>query len=448
MNSANPANPSGLPNLFNSRMVLLLLFISFRLLVLFYDLPFLDAKVEPTRYEVFTMDHVRVSQIGIVRTGDFWLYYMFARFSDIGKLPYRDYWYEFPPVAPAISLGVYSLIQNRDVTFKSFVPYAVVLSMVLAMFDTGSLLLMRRIGTRLHGAAVGVALSWIFALNIVFFVHSYRTFEPVVVFAILLSVERFTAGRNISGALAVAFGVLSKITPLIILAAVWRLRDTATALKVTVVVGAITLAGLAVMILPNPAFGVASLQAQFNKASYETVWALIDGNWRPGNFPLERDTVETAYGVYGNPAVIPWWARGIIFGGLGLLVFLQTRRRDAYGFLAFVTITHIIFYLWSQGWSPQWLSVILPLILLCFPTQRTVLFTVMLAVLSALEFPILYIQRSPSPTDEQLLSWNIAFSAVIIARTLIFVGYAYLLYQELRKPSSVSNTKAAYGSAA
>jgi len=27
-----------------------------------------------------------------------------------------------------------------------------------------------------------------------------------------------------------------------------------------------------------------SLTAQFNKASYESIWALIDGNYRTGNF--------------------------------------------------------------------------------------------------------------------------------------------------------------------
>ena len=95
-----------------------------------------------------------------------------------------------------------------------------------------------------------------------------------------------------------------------------------------------------------------SFTAQFQKASYQSVWALIDGNYTTGNF----GTVESHFspeqaGLIDdkNPAVVPSWLRLGVAGLIGLFVFMRTKRLDSIGLVAFVGITLLIFYLQSQG---------------------------------------------------------------------------------------------------
>ena len=60
--------------------------------------------------------------------------------------------------------------------------------------------------------------------------------------------------------------------------------------------------------------------------------------------------------------------------------------------VAFVAITLLIFFIQAQGWSPQWLAQIAPLMLLCFPTRDGVTAVVLLALVTFAEYPFLFIR--------------------------------------------------------
>jgi hypothetical protein len=177
-----------------------------------------------------------------------------------------------------------------------------------------------------------------------------------------------------------------------------------------------------------------SLTAQFNKSSYQTIWALIDGNYKTGSFgPLEdRLYPERANIPLGNPARIPVWLRLGVAVAVGLFVFLRTRRFDHKGFVAFATITLLIFFLQAQGWSPQWLVQIIPLVLLCFPTRTGVLVTLLLSFAAFAEYPFLFI-RTGDTHGEITGAFVMPFVMLIVARTLILVGVCVGLYRILRQ---------------
>jgi hypothetical protein len=177
-----------------------------------------------------------------------------------------------------------------------------------------------------------------------------------------------------------------------------------------------------------------SLTSQFNKASYQTVWALIDGNYRTGNFgPIEdRTDPDKANIVQGNPARIPGWLRLGIAAAVGIFVFMRTRRFDDRGLVAFVGITLLIFFLQAQGWSPQWLVQIIPLILLCFPTRNGILIVVMLSLVTFAEYPFLFI-RTGDTGGEITGALVIPFVILVLARTALLVGVCVALYQKLRQ---------------
>ncbi len=337
---------------------------------------------------------------------------------------------------------MYGLLSARGPA--DFAAYATLFGLVMITFDTGNLLLVRRIGSRLYNDATGLALAWIYGLLAVPLVFSFWTFEPMVAFSILLATAWLIEGRDNRSAVAAAFGALTKLFPLVVLGAVWRFRPPRDAIRYTAITVGLTVMGLVALLAIAGPFGMPSLLAQFNKASYQSPWALIDGNYRTGNFGPIADHFDPlkAYDLQGNPPVIPPWLRTIMFGAIGLFVFANTQRRDERGIVAFVAITVAVFFLWSQGWSPQWQMVLVPLILLNFPTRDGVLVCLVLAFVSFAEYPLLFSRTAETGGAISAAQLPI-FSALILLRTALLVGFAVALYRRLRAPVSRPEIKPA-----
>ena len=214
--------------------------------------------------------------------------------------------------------------------------------------------------------------------------------------------------------------------PILLLATIWRVRD----LKRTLVYAAATLVICLVILAPfalvNPGMTLASVQAQAGKSSYQTVWALIDGNYTTGNFgPLsEHFDAANASKPVNNPARIPTWLTLIPFGVLGFYILkrpqvLPDSNLDA---VIFTALTFIIFFLWAQGWSPQWQTFLIPLLLLTFPEKRAVMFIIVLGFVNFLEWPVILSR-----------GLNQLIPLTIIIRTLIFILIGFELYQMLTR---------------
>lgn len=135
----------------------------------------------------------------------------------------------------------------------------------------------------------------------------------------------------------------------------------------------------------------ASWIAQMSKGSWETVWALIDGNMTTGSFgPLvDRFTPESAAESMGNPARIDPRLSLALFTFVGLILFVKYPCVDNQSRVAFLTITWCIFLLWSPGWSPQWILYLIPLIFLSMPDRTGILLVVILTLVNLLEWPLL-----------------------------------------------------------
>ncbi len=304
----------------------------------------------------------------------------------------------------------------------------------MMLFDAGNLVLVRRIGTRLYGAGTGMALAWVYAVSLAPLVLIWWDFEPMVAFLLLWSVAALIERRDIRSAAITAVGALTKFTPLLILGAVWRFREARSALRYSLVsVGIFALVYL-LLFAQNSAMTLPSLTAQFDKASYQTVWALIDGNYKTGNFGAAQERLDpaNAYKLEGKPSVVPGFVRLGAAALIGLFVFWRTRRFDERGLLAFVAITLLIFFLQAQGWSPQWLAQIVPLILLCFPTRDGVTAAVLLSLVTFAEYPFLFI-RTGDTGGEIAGALAMPFVVLVLARTVILVGVCVALYRKLRQ---------------
>jgi hypothetical protein len=404
--------------LFNDFRLLLILFIAFRLMLLIGYPPF----------------NVGGAERGVGVGGDRLYHYTLSALAEDGLYPFRDWWSEFPPLWYVTTTLIYVGL-GEGATYDN---WALLLGFLMIVSETGNLILMRRIGTKLHGEATGMALAWIYALMVAPAIYMWWNFDTLVAFWLLLSVWLLVRKMEVRSALAAGVGALTKFVPFLIFGAVLRFRPPQQAARyIAVALGIFVLAYIPLFAL-NSEFTLISLTAQFNKPSYQTVWALLDGNYTTGNF----GTIEshlTANGVTDgvsdkNPPAIPSIVRLALAAAIGLFVYARTRRFDNIGLVAFVGITFIIFYLQSQGWSPQWLAQVIPLVLLVFPTRDGALLCVMLSVLAFAEYPFLFIRTGDSngvmsPANSLFGVWTI----IVLMRTVLLAAIGVMFYQKLRQ---------------
>jgi hypothetical protein len=394
--------------------LLVILFVAFRVILLL-------------AYEPFLLDG---NERGIGVGGDRQYHFALASLSDDGLYPFRDWWSEFPPVWFLTTTSVYELLGEK-VTFNS---WSMALGGLLLLSEVGILLMIRNIGARLHGESTGMALAWIYALLAAPAVFMWWNFDSLVTFFFLFGIWLLLRQKDIPSAVMIAFGALTKFVPFLLFGAALRfLKPQRTAHYIAVAIGLFVLAYLPLFAL-NRELTLVSLTAQFSKPSYQTIWAIIDGNYATGNFG-EIETHFRADGVSavtGNPARIPSILRFGLAAAIGLFVFLRTRRYDEPGFVAFIGITLLIFYLQSQGWSPQWLTQIIPLLLLVYPTRNAVYVAIMLNILAFVEYPLIFIRSADIPLEPGSLIF-LPWVLVVVLRTLLLVGICVAFYQKLRQ---------------
>lgn len=422
----------GTSNLLSDFRLLVYLFVGFRLV--------LAMVYQPYAFDVFELSEEGgdaaavysplVIERGLSNFGDLRYYYQFAELSDDGLWPYRDYWHEFPPVWISLFIGVYKLGALRGGV--DFTGWATALGLIMLIFDVGNLMLLRRLGRRLHGDRTADALPWIYAVLAAPLIFPWWTFETMVVFFMLLALWWLLEGRTRRSAAFTALGTLTKYTPFLLLPTVWRFYDRRRALEYSLFSLAIIAVVLGALVAWGGRMGSASLLAQFNKASYQSVWALIDGNMRTGSFtgPETRFDADNAFEPYGNDPVIPAWLRIVPFAAAGLYIFTRRMRQDDKGVVAFFSVTLALFFLWAHGWSPQWILTLTPLILLNFPTRDGVLVCLVLSLVSFVEYPVLFM-RTGDTAGEITGVLVMPYVFTIVVRTLLLTGIIGALYQRL-----------------
>ena len=400
--------------------VLLLLFISFRLVMLLALQPVLSEAGE--------------SGIGV--GGDRLYHFRLAALAEDDKLPFRDWWSEFPPIWHVTTTAIY-LILGDGVNYTNF---SFLLGMMMLAAETGNLLLVRAIGKDVYNAATGANLAWVYAVSVAPAIFMWWNFDGLMTFCFLLGIYLLLERRRMLSALVIGIGILLKFVPALIFGAVIRFHRSGQSLRYIAAASAtVALAYLPLLALDGE-LATVSLRAQFEKPSYQSIWALLDGNYATGNFGTAESrllpyAVET--GANDNPPVVPNGLRLSVALILGTSMFLRTRRRDKRGMLAFVGITLVIFYLQSQAWSPQWLCMIIPLTLLVFPTRRGVLLTVVLTCLAVAEYPLLW-SRTGDLDPPGIMGGDLFLPWVILVllRTAVLASLALafcrLLHQDIR----------------
>lgn len=361
----------------------------------------------------------------LILYGDFRYYFDLADLTRHGFYPFIDYWQEYPPIFPFLNIAVYF------VAGQEFKNYSLLLAILLLLIDSGNLYLLYRLGLTWRGQDQALQLAWIYTALFIPTFFLWGSFDALTTFFILLALYGLNRAKTGLTAVAIGLGMMVKLVPVLLIATVWRARGLRTALVCAGITLLISLLILGPFAWLSPAMTGASLLAQPSKSSYETVWALLDGNYTTGSFGPLADHFDPAQArrPLNNPARLPGWLRLIPFGLLGLFIFSRPRRlEDQPDTIVFTALTFIIFCLWSPGWSPQWQTFLIPLLLLALPETRAVLFIVGLGFVSFLEWPVIL-----SRGLIQLLPLT------IIIRTLLLIVLGFELYRTLTGPVVTSS---------
>lgn len=307
----------------------------------------------------------------------------FYQLAQMGR-PFIDFWVEFPPLFPFLTSLLYRLSGGQEHVFDFL------LVLILSLCQAVTVVLFARLAQRFDPDRASGKV-WIFFAMLLVLPYGWWYFDSLAVLALLLGLCWLLEGKDLPAGLAIAAGILTKWFPGLLLATVWRWHPPRRALLVSLVALLIPLLVFGGLFLASPDLTTASLRSQAAKGSWETVWALIDGNFITGNFgPLtERTDPGTASLPRGNPARFPPALTLIPFALAGLFLFLRSRLDSPRQAVSFLGLTWAIFLLWTPGWSPQWVLYLLPLIMLVFTDRTAFLASSALILVNLLEWPLL-----------------------------------------------------------
>jgi hypothetical protein len=252
--------------------------------------------------------------------------------------------------------------------------------------------------------------------------------DSLALFFTLLSFLWLLRNRHALSAVALGLGLMTKYLPGILLTTVWRFVKCKRALVYTLIAAVLSAAILLPFAIASPSFTLASLCSQASKSSWQTVWALIDGNYTTGLFGPVADHLDPAKaGLHlHNPSRIPWFITVPLFTLIYLYLFsrpIDTKDRGT--LLSFTGMTLCLFFLWSKGWSPQWQVMLIPLILLVFPNGHGVLYCLVLGFVNFLEWPVILSR-----------GFNRLLMVTVPLRTLLMLLLLLEFYRQSRGNSS------------
>lgn len=394
----------------------------------------------------------------IADNSDYEFYYAWGLTLPMGYTTFENLWTAYPPLFPALMLPVFVWSSYISPWVEPRLAFHVLFGLELLLFEIGNFILIYRLAQRLQAersadgafspGAADIALplkaTVFYALLFAPVYTLLGWFEAMPLFFLLLGLELLLSRRRgmwIASAVAAALGFLVKLTPMMLvpIAVRWlgaRLSFDAVrrewfnrrspgnllkpALYLLTFVGVVVGVGLPLARF-NPTLALSSFTVNALRPPWQSVWALLDGYYGFGLVPIDMRNLRGLTEGSRWESALPWtW----ITAGFALLyLWLYTRRYDWTRVrtpIAFAAVSVIWLFLYSKGWSPQFVVWVLALIVLLRADMFGVLAALMLTLLNVVESSI-YLILLP---DERwlMVTTVLARTALLILLAVDFVG--------------------------
>jgi hypothetical protein len=375
----------------------------------------------------------------ILDHSDFYWYREFAQLTRQGYVPFLNLWTTYPPLFPFLMIGLWRISTLLPPWEFPNLWFSLLLGGTLLVFEAGNLVLIYAIARRFGDHQRALRSTWFYALLFTPVYTLTGWFESYPLFFFLLSLYLLLRGRILWSALTTGIGFMIKLIPLVLLPIGAQLSDARSpngtqpgqrprlciqvrlfhlpfdVCRVMLYVGVFGLTVAAIGLpfyLLNARLVWGPLVISGARAPWESVWALLEGEFGYGIIPLDMRNIS--WDPATSPAYrLPWIWITLAFAFVYALIY--TRRfdwKEPRKVLALTGFTVVLFMLYSKGYSPQWLGWILVFVALLLPNLRGAFYAVMSGLLNLVEGNIFF---TIVPDERWMLI------ATVGLRTLIFL---------------------------
>lgn len=374
----------------------------------------------------------RLSAILVFRPGgylgemsDFGYYRLLLSFTNQGYYPLVDFWVEYPPIFPWLMVGLYRLSLLIPAWSEPGAWFYLLLSAVLVIVEAGTLVIFYAVARRLYDQKRAVRLSWIYVALLIPVLTLFTGFDGLSLLFLLWAVLLTLDQRPIGSAIAAGLGFMTKFVPIAAApAALKHMSQRSQRVKYLVVISLTILLIALPFLFTGPEYLLQSLKSPVVRSTWETVWALVDGYYSYG-VAGGWDRFDPAMaGAAQHPTRLPW---PLITAGFVLLYLaLYTRRvdwTDRRRTVAFVALTQNLLTLYFKGYSPQFIIMLLPFLILLIPGWRGIAYALLLSIINLVEYPIYFLVL---PDEHWLLTGTVLLRTLILV--VLSVEYAAQVY--------------------
>ena len=366
---------------------------------------------------------------------DLIIYQQRASWQEYGLLPFRDYWSEYPPIFPWLSVLIDRLATHFPIWEDERLWFAALFGILMVAAETVTFVCIYRLARRTQ-PTYALRVAWMYAL---LFLPVYLLggwFDGLAVMtifgALVLLLRRRTLANALLFGLIVGLGGLIKIVPLAVLAvaplayARWRERIAAVGIAIATFAG-----GYALMAAIGPEMTGASIRSLLGRSGWSTVYALVSGFNRLGKVVGDPFDAAADVALY-EPRIPHTWVLAF-FGaiGLGMLVASWRRRKPPQPMdllIPFAGLTYAILLLAYPAWNPQYALYLLPFIVLVLPNGRGLFYALSLTGLVLWEHPVHFnMVDTGYPTAAKLLidvNYRQMLQPIVLTRTLVLLAVA------------------------
>lgn len=409
---------------------------------------------------------------------DFYWYRSFAELTRQGYYPYDNLWTTYPPLFPVVMIAIYQVSTLLPPWTFPNLWFTLLLGGFFLLFEIGNFILLylfalklnepasQRMGesasqslceaSNLQPSNLPLRVCWIYAA---LFVPVYTVtgwFESYPLFFFLLSLYLLLQKRPYLSAFFTGVGFMIKLIPFILMPAAIQqfsqrkieVRNQKLEIRnyqneplvihhssftipfdlpriaIYAAIFLITVVAIALpFYLMNPALILGPQQITGARQPWESIWALIDGNYDYGVIPLDMRDLSWSPGQ-APPTRVPWLLVTVIFGLIYAYFYTRPLNWSASRtLLPFVGFTFCLFMLWSKGYSPQWLGWPLFFIALLLPNLRGVIYATILSVANIVEANFFFIMF---PEEHWLLATTVLIRTfLLVVLAIEFLGFIW-----------------------
>ena len=389
----------------------------------------------------------------IADNSDYEFYYAWGLTLPMGYTTFENLWTAYPPLFPALMLPIFVWASHIAPWVEPRLAFHLLFGLELLIFEIGNFILIYRLARRLeaesdredaHRISLPLRATVFYALLFAPVYTLLGWFEAMPLFFLLLGLDLLLSRRRglwLASAVAAALGFLVKLTPMMLvpIAVRWfgaRLSFAAVrqewfnrrspgnllkpALYILIFAGVVIGVGLPLARF-NPALALSSFTINGLRPPWQSVWALIDGYYGFGLVPIDMRNLRGLAAGNQWESALPWtW---ITLGFALLYLWLYTRRYDWTRVrtpVAFAALSVIWLFLYSKGWSPQFVVWVLAFIVLLRADMVGVLLALMLTLLNVVESSVFLILL---PDERWLMATTVlARTALLILLAVDFAG--------------------------